>query len=246
MITEIIPSDCYTIREYNLQSKFHHAEFNGFRQFNLIAGKNGIGKTVLLECLRDKCEYKNVMMFADYFIISGKLKESQDRKIHAALHKNEIAFLKNEAISEIDKSMSIFGEIEHRNGSTASDIKFKSSNVIEDVLTKSNATKKMYLLTGALLALESGGVLLIDDIDFGLHYTIHKPFLKRLFELAIERDVQIFATTHSLEMITAYNKVVEECNYYDIARYFEMFEFFKNKELCMHEIDCQTLKREIY
>jgi AAA15 family ATPase/GTPase len=46
-----------------------------------------------------------------------------------------------------------------------------------------------------------GGVLLIDEIDAGLHYSVMVPFWRALRKLADEHDVQIFATTHNDNLI---------------------------------------------
>ncbi|WP_198648988.1 ATP/GTP-binding protein [Cyanothece sp. BG0011] len=63
--------------------------------------------------------------------------------------------------------------------------------------------------------------ILIDEIENGIHYTNHRDFWRALFELSKELDVQIFATTHSLEMIQAFRDVGLE-KYSDSGAYFEM------------------------
>lgn len=46
-----------------------------------------------------------------------------------------------------------------------------------------------------------GGVLLIDEIDTGLHYTVMANMWRLIFGAAKELDVQVFATTHSYDCI---------------------------------------------
>ena len=46
-----------------------------------------------------------------------------------------------------------------------------------------------------------GGVLLVDEIDTGLHYTVMADMWKLIFSAARELDVQVFATTHSFDCI---------------------------------------------
>ena len=46
-----------------------------------------------------------------------------------------------------------------------------------------------------------GGVLLVDEVDTGLHYTVMAQMWKLLFHAAKEFDVQVFATTHSSDCI---------------------------------------------
>ena len=49
----------------------------------------------------------------------------------------------------------------------------------------------------------TGGLLLIDEIENGLHHRVQKEVFSTLVDLAKEFDVQIFATTHSAECIRA-------------------------------------------
>jgi AAA15 family ATPase/GTPase len=67
----------------------------------------------------------------------------------------------------------------------------------------------------------NSSILLIDEIENGIHYTNQREFWQILFRLAIELDTQIFATTHSLEMIRAFADVGLEY-YPDRGAYFEL------------------------
>ncbi len=54
----------------------------------------------------------------------------------------------------------------------------------------------------AILTTE-GGVALIDEVEDGLHYSVLPAVWKAIIAAAHKHDVQIFATTHSLEAIEA-------------------------------------------
>lgn len=47
------------------------------------------------------------------------------------------------------------------------------------------------------------GILLIDEIETALHYKAQEHFIKLIRELAVELNVQLFITTHSLETVDA-------------------------------------------
>jgi hypothetical protein len=47
----------------------------------------------------------------------------------------------------------------------------------------------------------AGGILLVDEIDTGLHYTVLADMWKLIFGAARQLDVQVFATTHSFDCI---------------------------------------------
>ena len=54
----------------------------------------------------------------------------------------------------------------------------------------------------------SGGMLLVDEIENGLHYSTHQGIFATLFDLAEEFDTQVIATTHSRECATAASKAL--------------------------------------
>lgn len=49
----------------------------------------------------------------------------------------------------------------------------------------------------------SGGVLLVDEIDTGLHYTVMRDMWRFLYQCAKKYDVQLVATTHSWDCCRA-------------------------------------------
>lgn len=59
-----------------------------------------------------------------------------------------------------------------------------------------------YLLGLAISLVQAdGGVLLIDEIDTGLHYSVMGDLWKLVVETAKKRDIQVFATTHSQDCV---------------------------------------------
>lgn len=59
----------------------------------------------------------------------------------------------------------------------------------------------------SLLNCPAGGVLAIDEIDNGLHYSVQKQLWEMVFSLAKELDVQVFATTHSMDCLRSFAQV---------------------------------------
>nr|VFK35069.1 MAG: ATPase/GTPase, AAA15 family [Candidatus Kentron sp. MB]VFK77145.1 MAG: ATPase/GTPase, AAA15 family [Candidatus Kentron sp. MB] len=53
------------------------------------------------------------------------------------------------------------------------------------------------------------GILLIDEIENGLHYSALAPLWKAVFKMARERNVQLFIATHSYECIEAMTEVYQ-------------------------------------
>jgi AAA15 family ATPase/GTPase len=56
----------------------------------------------------------------------------------------------------------------------------------------------------------SDGYLLIDEIETGLHYSVHTNIWRAVFRLAKEWNVQVFATTHSLDCVKAFQQAAAE------------------------------------
>jgi AAA15 family ATPase/GTPase len=85
-------------------------------------------------------------------------------------------------------------------------------------------------------------ILLIDEIENGIHYTAHNDFWTHLFELCKLWNVQVFATTHSLEMIKAFNAVALKEGE---GAYFEMMRDIDTNEIFVEKHDPEFLKFEL-
>ena len=59
------------------------------------------------------------------------------------------------------------------------------------------------------------GVLLIDEVENGLHYSVLKEVWEGISEAADAFNVQVFATTHSFECIRAAHEAFAEADSYD-------------------------------
>jgi AAA15 family ATPase/GTPase len=90
-----------------------------------------------------------------------------------------------------------------------------------------------------------GSLLLIDEIENGIHHSNQQALWKLLFELAMMYDVQLFATTHSAEMIEAFKNVVIEGNYQEEARYFELSRHAISKEIMAQKLSIGVLEDKL-
>lgn len=55
-----------------------------------------------------------------------------------------------------------------------------------------------------------GGLLLVDEFENGLHHTVQLDAWRMIFRLAKELKVQVFATSHSLEAVAAFQRAAAE------------------------------------
>ncbi len=66
-----------------------------------------------------------------------------------------------------------------------------------------NGVIKMICIIAAIIATK-GGVVLIDEIENGIHYSLLNSFWKSILETAKKESVQIIAATHSLDCVNAF------------------------------------------
>jgi len=62
------------------------------------------------------------------------------------------------------------------------------------------------LMVADVAVISDSPIVLIDEIENGLHYSIYPNVWKLIFKLAETLNVQVFATTHSKECLNAFNK----------------------------------------
>lgn len=69
--------------------------------------------------------------------------------------------------------------------------------------------KRLLALTLHLVSAR-GGFLLVDEIDTGLHHTVMADMWRLVIQTAVELNVQVFATTHSLDCVRALARIHEQ------------------------------------
>lgn len=72
-----------------------------------------------------------------------------------------------------------------------------------DLSSYGEGLQRMFLLS-LLFASAQHGVVLIDEFENALHYSLIRPFSKFIHKLAIDFNVQVFITSHSKECIDAF------------------------------------------
>jgi AAA15 family ATPase/GTPase len=83
-------------------------------------------------------------------------------------------------------------------------------------------------------------ILLIDEIENGIHHSNQVAFWEFLYKLAEQLNVQIFATTHSLEMTEAFIKAGLDRQ--ESAAHFELVRHEKTNKIVAINRDLETLE----
>lgn len=70
----------------------------------------------------------------------------------------------------------------------------------------------IHRLFGIILSLcnARNGVLLVDEIENGLHYSVQTEIWRTIFRLANDLNVQVFATSHSWDCVRAFQEAASE------------------------------------
>jgi hypothetical protein len=65
---------------------------------------------------------------------------------------------------------------------------------------------------GIALALVNAndGILLVDEIENGIHYSVQPDLWRHIFQIARRLNVQVFATSHSWDCLEAFQKAADE------------------------------------
>lgn len=75
----------------------------------------------------------------------------------------------------------------------------------------------------------NGGVLLIDEIDNGLHYKSMPTLWQSILSMARKYNVQLFATTHNIDSLRALNNTLGESDYADMQDQSHIYTIRKNQ-----------------
>lgn len=76
---------------------------------------------------------------------------------------------------------------------------------------------RRYLNIVAASANPMNNIILIDEIDNGLHYSAYKKLWEAIFALATDTNKQVFVTTHSKETLYRLNEMLEDHSEYQDA-----------------------------
>lgn len=96
-------------------------------------------------------------------------------------------------------------------------VKFKNSNIFPIEFMGDGIRKLLHLYL--VIKVKEYDIVLIDEIENGLHYSMYEILWKYIYKLAKDRNCQIIATTHSYENIVAFKSVL---NNNDDISYFRL------------------------
>ena len=113
--------------------------------------------------------------------------------------------------SSIDR-VAVVGADDRRYGMHARRVVAKLSDHPRPVPLKSlgDGVTRMFA-AGLALANSRGGFLLLDEAENGIHYSVQRDFWRMVLRAAHANNVQVLATTHSLDCATGFAQAATEC-----------------------------------
>ncbi len=157
---------------------------------------------------------KNELNKTSYFSTNSKLKVTSSVYLKIVNEEKKHHLLK--AFQTIEKDIEGFEFINNKLLLKRKNEKLIPINLFGDAMNK---------LCHWILSIIGGEtkIILIDEIENGIHHTNQAKFWKMLFDLAKEFDIQVFATSHSAEMIKAFQEVASEhevkSGYFELGRH---------------------------
>lgn len=102
------------------------------------------------------------------------------------------------------------------------------------------------LLTIALgLVSAENDMLLIDEIDLGLHHSVQHTLWEIVFQKAKELNVQVFATTHSSDCVEAFSEIANKPEFTGMGNYIRLQRSKKDGNIMAVDYEMEQLDRSL-
>lgn len=179
---------------------------------------------------------------ANFIPASSKRKQSILARDYGVAEKRNKANLVLKALQIIDK------DIEEVKVSVVGGIHLEMKKVNKDYMSVTlfgDAINKMLNIVLTLIN-NNSSIILVDEIENGIHHTAQSEFWKFIINLSLDKelDFQLFATTHSYEMLKSFGNVSSEIKKADCA-YFELYKNYDTDDISYNLHDMNTLNYEI-
>lgn len=103
------------------------------------------------------------------------------------------------------QSVGFFGDSSSRQEGRFPIVKIKEKKERIPLGSMGGGIKRLFHIALAIASIDSG-YLLIDEIDNGLHWSVQEDLWKLIFFAASQKNIQVFATTHSMDCIKSFHR----------------------------------------
>ncbi len=214
-----------------------------YLHFSVGKEKFGLPLSVFLDVRhRFVIDYKKEKNSVNY-IGSSKTDEQKISIFYGALvDLNKECFL-NESLSKFDSNLLFLKQKATERGVVLK-IQKKSRDFPVLLSSLGDGISRYIAILCAIWASENG-VLLIDEIENGIHYSNYPKLWKLIFQAAKYANCQIFITSHSKECIQAFNEFqlkTDSKDEFEKGLYIELFKNQKTELISASVRDAEQLK----
>lgn len=205
----INPQECldflkyYTSKSNLYEKSFSILEKDGIKQYKInIAGElkeiNAKDVTITFEHISN-IKFIDNFGWSDYGLIEA----------YQAIQKQDLEPILNSFVKEFDNSIENFKVIGDKP-------QCKTNGEYRDIVEFGDGLKR-YISTICALYMCENGYLFIDEIDNGIYYEHFDRLWEIVLTLSKETNCQVFASTHSKEMLESFARVSKKMDEQDIS-----------------------------
>jgi len=158
-----------------------------------------------------------------YFINPGTVMKDMDRRLNAILIRKDLGTIIN-SLKEIEPQL-----LDIRMG--AGGVVYADIGVdrLIPINVMGDGIRRILAMLAAISE-RKNGILLIDEIENGLHYTTLSILWKAILKAASDNNVQLFITTHSYECVQAIAKTYQDQKAVIEKDFISLFRIEKNSK----------------
>lgn len=196
----------YSVRSNINNQKFEVQKNNWKKEYSFIIADK---EAEILEPSSGEIEYNLVYFPEIYFIDNFGLSDAELNIIFQAIQTENKEAELNDFIKYFDKSINAFKLI-------GDSPQCQVNGKYQDIVEFGDGLKHYISIICALYACEDG-YLFIDEIDNGIHYSRLDKLWEIILTLSKQNNCQVFATTHSKEMIESFARVSKKLDEQEIS-----------------------------
>ena len=212
-----------------------YADFPKFAPITILSGRTGIGKTTVLQAIR-QCDIHNLLKKENLIINNIKIQmDSDTTNIQDFRFYDRPYYLYENDARTLTRNKEKILEYANLFDCNISSITckpiqieglykliFERRNCLPVSYQESDTLMTALTLYIKLLSIEKDGVLLIDDFNLFCHPETFNAMLYRLFEAALDRNIQIIMVTSSYEVLDSIVDYFDTINQLDKVAYYRL------------------------
>ncbi len=146
------------------------------------------------------------------FITSNKQDSNSNAKLWDKIALTEKEEIITETLKIIEPDLERIAFVDKNDGYRIPIMKIKGNSNLLPLKSMGDGINRIFDIILAFVNSESN-VILIDEIENGLHYSTQEDLWKVIFDLSKKLNIQVFATTHSSDCIKSFEYVMNNFDY---------------------------------